>query len=865
MAEKDQITPIEWVDTESVADRRPLSPIYSSDETKDDAPESWYIKRFPIVVATKEWEVQRLLVRKSLLRSKSKKKSALIQIQIRRKSDQPLGIHGYRDVEGGSATSKWSDLIIDGDVIVFDILKPDVDEVKSRITGAPIRKKVSLPVRPESSESLSTLGLKGADDRYSNISPPLDPLVRKWSVKFSVPISKVTFKRDGSQCVATFGNMKNDSKESVSFGFASETEVNSFLQFVGELKTIHKNVATAALQKTFDSGVEISPFESNHFLIEIISATDLFPINRLYSDPFVVVSYGGERIHKTAVISRNVNPIWTIKTKSMFIFTLNPEELYHSDLIFEVRDFETFNASKSLGQGILTNEKLINSNGERIEIKLLKHAEMNADVQGCLAIRCKTATQEDIDFIKDPTIKQKRVRNNQSTYIQPLYSKQNPAFQLERSKMKDGQKHYFVRPMSSNKDERWMTKEQIEITSKGKSENWTEAGSGDLGELFVEIISCDNLPDLDGGLPRDKTDAFAALVFEDSVVTTDVIRDTLNPRFMPWTRRAFKFNITHGSSPLYIGVFDYDKATRFDSIGRISIPLQHFSPNTEYNLSYDLYNTTLVAKRKSRGVINLRLSVKWKGQRGLFFDAVKAPEQFTVNIDDKRNYDFVRYTVFGYEDPTKYNLKTLFNLGYELMEYQSVYYNILDGMKTVLLWRGHHPVSICCCEFKLPIHSFIFLGFGIVITEFPKYSMSVFFASITWFMLALLGNRVQRPLLWDRPPFFNQLLLRFLTGGRRPVEIAPNQNKEEDTIFMEKEMARVENNKREAEKYLQAFSDDLAELDEAKNKIMFKDSGKTNAISLGLFKNQLQPVQTQLHNVLYIFRLIDRILSWDQM
>ena len=118
----------------------------------------------------------------------------------------------------------------------------------------------------------------------------------------------------------------------------------------------------------------------------------------------------------------------------------------------------------------------------------------------------------------------------------------------------------------------FLSHEQIEAEAQKPSTNWIEAGSGDLGRLFVEVIGCYNLPNLDempvvgGVLPAanvltgGKTDAFVCMVYEDTIVNTDVINDSLSPRWMPWSQRAFAFHIFHPSSQLMVGVFDYDSA-----------------------------------------------------------------------------------------------------------------------------------------------------------------------------------------------------------------------------------------------------------------------------------------------------------------
>ena len=107
---------------------------------------------------------------------------------------------------------------------------------------------------------------------------------------------------------------------------------------------------------------------------------------------------------------------------------------------------------------------------------------------------------------------------------------------------------------------KWMTESQIQSEATKQSTSWTEAGSGGLGKLYFEILGCDDLPHVDAMTMNilDKTDAFACLMFEDAVVMTDVIDDSLSPRWMPWCCRSFVFNISHPSSALQLGIFDYN-------------------------------------------------------------------------------------------------------------------------------------------------------------------------------------------------------------------------------------------------------------------------------------------------------------------
>jgi len=145
---------------------------------------------------------------------------------------------------------------------------------------------------------------------------------------------------------------------------------------------------------------------------------------------------------------------------------------------------------------------------------------------------------------------------------------------------------YRVRPFPdpSRVDETtWLTKDEIMQESMKNSTSWVEAGSGDQGKLYVEVLGCTNLP-------PDRSDAFACLVFEECIVNTDVISKCKCPRWPPWCRRSFIFNISHPTSVLFLAVFDFNPESlqamnpfspgAHSPIGRIQLHLSNFQPET---------------------------------------------------------------------------------------------------------------------------------------------------------------------------------------------------------------------------------------------------------------------------------------------
>ncbi len=167
-------------------------------------------------------------------------------------------------------------------------------------------------------------------------------------------------------------------------------------------------------------------------------------------------------------------------------------------------------------------------------------------------------------------------------------------------------RQYLIRPGPDPKrieETSWLTTEKIEQEAMKPSYEWADIGSGHLGKVFVEILSCDNLPNMDSvgvfdiktGVLGNKTDPFVSLVYEDCSARTDIIYDCLSPRWMPWSKRAFIFHCMHTSSPLFLAVFDSDQVPHInnDLIGRVTIDISNFHPGSTYVLEYNLYSVSL--------------------------------------------------------------------------------------------------------------------------------------------------------------------------------------------------------------------------------------------------------------------------------
>ena len=210
-------------------------------------------------------------------------------------------------------------------------------------------------------------------------------------------------------------------------------------------------------------------------------------------------------------------------------------------------------------------------------------------LQGKLALRFRKATEEDIDFFKPNDGKKAEAKDVDIDFKKDRRASSG-IFTRTRKRGEDGKIQYRTQPAADPErveETTWLTKEQVQEEALKPSTTWAEAGHGDMGRVYVEIIGCDDLKNLDLGV-NDQTDSFAVVVFENNMVRTDVVRDCLQPRWMPWSSRAFAFNIVHPSSLLFLGVFDYDKLGGHDPIGRVVINTAKFQSNTSYLLHYCL-------------------------------------------------------------------------------------------------------------------------------------------------------------------------------------------------------------------------------------------------------------------------------------
>ena len=166
---------------------------------------------------------------------------------------------------------------------------------------------------------------------------------------------------------------------------------------------------------------------------------------------------------------------------------------------------------------------------------------------------------------------------------------------------------YKVKPFPDpDEDCEFMSSSDFVTKMLNQSRSFKELGDGKCSKIWLEVLQCTGLPNKDI-FGEGKPDAFVTIVYEDCYSKTNVIDNCSSPKWMPWTDRGFCLNVRHPSTPIYLGVFDYDADVPFQShdfIGRAVIDTTKLRPRTEYTLSYNIWDSAVKnSYRKKNGEI----------------------------------------------------------------------------------------------------------------------------------------------------------------------------------------------------------------------------------------------------------------------
>mmetsp|Transcript_3353 Transcript_3353/g.7935 ORF Transcript_3353/g.7935 Transcript_3353/m.7935 type:complete len:1186 (-) Transcript_3353:1130-4687(-) len=631
--------------------------------------------------------------------------------------------------------------------------------------------------------------------------------------------------------------------------------------------------------------------------------------------PYAVISYAGKRIHKTDKCNKEgPNPIWSPSTKSFFLLRTSAKEMSQSTLnvsIYSKKKENSLSVSLMTSSSIFLGQVNIDAaavldhcDEERREYILEDEIGETVSKLGHFAVRFKVATLSDVDvvsfFNKKPqpsvntsfepsnrldTLESKKTtavaagpfQRNSDRPLAPLVTETSEA-EIAQSGFVNALSSVFSRNVKTDEsgvtkvrvkpgpdpdrqqETEFLSSHDLKIETRLPSKKWIEAGSGTLGKLYVEILSCHGLPNVDlGEAVGDVTDPFCTLVFEDCCCMTDVIDDELSPHWMPWTKRAFAFNMMHPASTLYLGIFDYDLGMGdHDAIGRVAVPVCNLQRDTIHTLKYNLYPSSNVTARAANGSIVIRLRVEWYDEREALLTALKPRPKIHINVTKPKSFKVIRYTCFGeYDNEEQFDLTVTRSYINEIFQYKSsIGYLLGDAFRSLMFWRGQVEVF----SILLPVHSLLFFLMATRLVERPSLIVPFTFLGIGWALLAMLTVRRQSPSPWNRCPSFVECHRLLLTGRTStPLHsIKENEGAEAAKKIELEWQKRIDDDLKIAEK--------KAELNQIINEIG-DDNIHTN-VSQGVIPldmlNRLARYQGIIRRLCDKFRFIKIIFTWEE-
>jgi hypothetical protein len=390
------------------------------------------------------------------------------------------------------------------------------------------------------------------------------------------------------------------------------------------------------------------------------------------SNPYVVIRDGENDIHTTGFLTDTVEPVWTISKGSLCLLQSNLEDFFGSSnmMEFTIKSHQGREGAEDpiIGSVVVHKTELLKGTEERKRYQILrpptpsrrkKRARNTATDNGAessnLYLRYRKASAGDVEFLerlKDETNGDPNQPLEDGAYAGEAFLPPRlhiPPVLTEKSRGRDGiSAQYRVKPAPDPENRRkteWMTEKQIQEAYKEHSASWIEAGSGCIGKLYIEILGCDGLTNL--ALAK-TNDPFVNIVFEDSILNTDVIHECHSPRWMPWSQRAFVLNMMRLSSQIYIGVFHHGRnggeQGNYDPLGRVAINLSGLRSRAIHTLTYHLYDSD-ETYQQIRGTITLRLRIAINDGKGALLSELDFREPFYVSTVNESDFRSAFYTL----------------------------------------------------------------------------------------------------------------------------------------------------------------------------------------------------------------------------
>lgn len=764
---------------------------------------------------------------------------------------------------------------------------------ESTFTSSPKREKVnSMPVVSESTPLIS--------EDIGEISKNGDT----WLISHKVRLKDMTITDVHNKRVTLELKYDQYASEGVEryFTFRTEEDALDFVQVCRHELDLNNEREETDLEKAVETiGIhDITKIKNEQLdlLVEICGAEDLQPGDLNSSDPYVVVKFGEKEVHRTKYIPKTLNPIWTLRQKAFFLFSIPAKDLFieNNGLDLLVYDFDFQGSHELLGAAKAPASYLYKAKEERLVLPLkpLTVAGRTTGFEkGRIAIRCRRASEKDKEFmqkfdeyckqsqglLKMPKRREAKVRGEVgSSALQSILERKVKVFLVDGTKV---YKHKVVpRPDPENTTgTEWLSEADIERICKEPTRHYLHLGSGKTAKIYLEILGCDDLPNLETvSAFGNKTDSFVKIVHEDMVCQTDIIDDHSSPRWLPWTKRGFVFHTSYPSSVINLGVFDFDPGlpllTSHDLVGRASVDLTNFRPGTEYELHYDLHNTSTAENRQKEGVIKIRLRIEIEDPRKYLLAGLAMPPTTHVNSKDRKDFACVNQCIHGGVDMKNFDLGTIVALLQEILNYQNSLYYIKDVVLDTLLWRFTSKCQFMGFNISYPLNSICAFYMATTLVENPRLLPSYSFFTIGLVLLNGLWWRMKHPDPWRRANTFQYYFKCLVLGKAMPLapeKIDVNERSEEAKKFEEswaqviaKAEAKAKRRADEVAAEQLEFQKELVEAGGTDTDISSSSGGpKINPV-IRMAKPYLFPIQKQLLVACEVFRCARNILTWEE-
>ena len=231
----------------------------------------------------------------------------------------------------------------------------------------------------------------------------------EWAPKYSIPMHGLYVRSTNKKAVSILVSF-DDFKQERELIFDTTGDAKSFCKLVEKQKRLEAQRQDRRLKVALGGEMVLPQYETITLLVEIVAGYDLPVGDYTSSDPYVVAMLGHQEVHRTEVRFRTLNPIWTLKTGSLFLLHIESKRLFIEEgMNFVVKDYDNLGKHDVLGVCQVDPKVLYKANGERMEfgLGLPPHKQQLASVgsepekRGILVIRCRRATEYDQSFMAE--------------------------------------------------------------------------------------------------------------------------------------------------------------------------------------------------------------------------------------------------------------------------------------------------------------------------------------------------------------------------------------------------------------------------------------------------------------------------------